>query len=341
MNEYIEIHLRRNGRSLRINRQVPRGIELAEPDPIERAVQIGFAPANAVAEYRLQRVRQLQGWQPNEFALDRRIEDGTITLRGVDKFSLPEGRYIITLNIEEAACRTVGRTVLVPHDGFGAVEVAIELDDREIVADLADCDPAVSGVLERSTIDDEAAIEWIEDAEKRPARRACLLNLLASLRARPAKTKHLLAHVRNIFHVERDRAYAQVDAAMFDRLQQLAMDDRKPFYREGYPKSDTHLRLLEHLPEPAARKALFPRESLVSFRGEGKPSLQAVIFTPPAGVDYTYADLDLDLGNPLQDAVGLFVHFGELASRKTTDHLDLRKQLAKGAAKEFLYYIIK
>jgi hypothetical protein len=338
MNEYIEIGLRRHDRPLLINRQVPRGIELNERDPIERAVHIGFLAADPITEYRLRRTRQLQGWDPNQFKLMVTVEDGSIVLRGVDKFSLPEGRYIITLNIEAAKTRLRARTVVVPHDGSGTIEVGVELDDRDVVVNLGDCDPAIRDILDRSTIDGTAAVEWLQDSDNRPSRKACLLNLLASLRVRPTKTSNLVNDVQSVFWLESDRAYAKVSRGFFDRLQGLAVDPDKMFYREGYPKSDTHLRLLEHLPEPAERKALFPRDKLVSFRGEGKPSLQAVILQPPAGINYTYADLDLDLGNPLQDLVGLVVHMGELAGGKTTDHLDLRKQLAKGAARPYLYY---
>ena len=141
--------------------------------------------------------------------------------------------------------------------------------------------------------------------------------------------------------MENDRAYATVDRELYEALEDLSDDDQKPFYREGYPQADIHLRLLARIPEPPERLALFPRESLVSYRGEGAPSLQAVVATPPAGLDYTYADLDLDLGNPLQDFVGFVVHMGELLSGKVTSHLDLRKQLAKGAAKPYLYYTIE
>jgi hypothetical protein len=340
MNEYIEINLRRNDRPLRITRQVPRGIELNERDPIARTVQIGVSAADPVTEYRMRRVRQLQGWEPGQFKLIATVEDGSLVLRGIDRFSLPEGGYKIGLNIEAAKTRPTGRVVRVSDSGNGTLELEVFTDDRDVVVDLSACDAAIQGVLDRSTIDEESASDWLDDADKRPARKACLLNLLATLRVRPTLSNNLLGLVRNVFWTENDRVYATVDRELFDRFQELAADPAKPFYREGYPHSDTHLRLLEHLPESASGKALFPRESLVSFRGEGQPSLQAVILKPPAGVDYTYADFDLDLGNPLQDAVGLVVHMGELLGGKATDHLDLRARLGKGAAKPYLYYTI-
>ena len=340
MNELITISLRRNDKPLRINRQVPRGIELVERFPTDRYVHIGFTADDPITEYRMRRVRQIQGWDPNQFKLNRTIENGAIVLRGIDKFSLPEGRYVITLAIEDANTKPASRSVVEPNDGSATLDVAVKTDDRNVSVDLTRCDPDIQAVLDRSTIDNEGAEEWLENDDVRPARRACLLNLLASLRVRPTLSSNLVACVRNVFWMENDRAYATVDRALFDRFQALAADPKKSFYREGYPKSDTHLRLLERLPETATGKALFPRDRLVSFRGEGQPSLQAVILEPPAGVDYTYADLDLDLGNPLQDLVGLVVHMGELAGGKTTNHLDLRKLLAKGSAKPYLYYTI-
>ena len=48
--------------------------------------------------------------------------------------------------------------------------------------------------------------------------------------------------------------------------------------------------------------------------------------------------LDLDLGNPLQDVLGFVVHMGELLDGKPTNHLELRKALAKSKAGGFLYY---
>lgn len=338
MNEYIEIRLRRNNRPLRIKRQVPGGIELDERDPIERSVHITFDAANEITRYRLRRVRQIQGWQPGEFKLLFSVEDGAIVLRGIDAYSLPEGVYKIAMNIEEAKTRPASRTVNVTHDGAGTLDVIVETDDRAVESDLSMCDPVIRGILERSTIDGQNALDWLADDTPRATRKACLLNVLASLRARPTAGDHLARHVRAVFWVEHDRAYATVDREMFDRFEALAADPRRPFYREGRPRADIHLRLLDRLPEPPDRRVLFVPEALVSFRGEGQPSLQAVIVKPPAGNTYTYAEFDLDLGNALQDIAGFVVHMGELVDGKSTNHLDLRARLAKGPAKPFLYY---
>jgi hypothetical protein len=68
--------------------------------------------------------------------------------------------------------------------------------------------------------------------------------------------------------------------------------------------------------------------------------MQIVIAVPPPELPHTYVDLDLDLGNPLQDLLGFVVHMGELLDGKPTNHLDLRKKIAKTKAGGFLCYTV-
>jgi hypothetical protein len=81
---------------------------------------------------------------------------------------------------------------------------------------------------------------------------------------------------------------------------------------------------------------------LLSFLARGAPTLQAVVAFPKDGVDgaYHYADLDLDLGNPLQDVADFLTHMGELMNPNRTDHFKLRKRLVKGRGGDFLSYTI-
>ena len=65
-----------------------------------------------------------------------------------------------------------------------------------------------------------------------------------------------------------------------------------------------------------------------------------VILPPPPSLAHTYAEFDLDLGNALQDLMGFVVHMGELLDGKPTNHLDMRKKLAKTSARPFLYYTV-
>jgi hypothetical protein len=340
MNEYIDVRFRRRDKPLAIKRQVPDGIELDEHDPIQRTVYVAFDAANEITRYRVRRVRQLQGWEPTQFRLSMAVEDGGLKLRGVDPFALPPGRYTVRVRLEEAKKRERQRTVDVPEDGHGVLVVDVETDDRTADADLTDCDPAVQRVLDASAIDDQPAAAWLADS-KRATRKACFLNILASLRTRPTASAPLIDDVHSVFWVSNDRVYARVDRSLRTTLESLALDERKPFYREGNPRAPVHLRLLEHLPEPTDVRALFSPDGLVSFRGEGKPSLQIVVADPPAAMAYTYAEFDLDLGNALQDLAGFVTHMGELLDGKPTNHLDLRRDLARTRAGDYLYYDVR
>lgn len=97
MNEYVEIRFRRNNKPWRVRRQVPGGVELDEPDPLQRTVGIGFDGADDITKYRMRRIRQLQGWEPNQFKLAVAVEDGAIVLRGVTPLALPEGGIVSRL----------------------------------------------------------------------------------------------------------------------------------------------------------------------------------------------------------------------------------------------------
>jgi len=231
------------------------------------------------------------------------------------------------------------QTAAVDHDGFSVVQIDVEMDDRTVLVDLTDADEDIMAVLDRSTVNGMPAVDWLEDTTRRPTRQACLLNLMASLRIRPNKGAPLIRMVRDVFMVANDRLYAKVDRKLLDLLQTLANDPKRPFYAEGTPHASIHGRLLAEMPEPPEVKSSF--KNLLSFRAEGAPSMQVVIAVPPADSPHTYADFDLDLGNPLQDVAGFFVHMGELLDGKPTNHLDLRKRLAKTASAEFLYYTIE
>jgi hypothetical protein len=338
MNERIAIKFLRNNKWLKLAREVPgHGVELDEPDPIPRTVYVGIRGANNITEYRMRRVRQVKGWAPGEFRLRVAVEDGVLVLRGNDKDSLPEGRYELRVRLEEANTSPARRTVNLEHDGVADARIDVALDDR-VVNSQEVTDERVARVIDASRFNTQTAAEWLADDRWRATKKACLLNLLASLRIRPTLSAPLIEQVHDVFWISNDRAYARVHRDLFARLEDLAADDTKPFYREGRPHADIHLRLLNEVPDD--EKPLFSPESLVSYRGEGRPSLQTVIARPPIGFAHTYAEFDLDLGNALQDLEGFIVHMIELADGKPTNHLDLRKKLAKTRAREFLYYEI-
>lgn len=337
MNEFIEVTFRRANKRLRVKRQVPGGIEFDERDPIERTVGLQLTGRGEATRQRMRRIAQVKGWDLGTFKLNVSVEDGNLMLRGVDADALPEGLYALKVEIEEAECKQVTKNLAIEQDGFDTVVVDVTQDNREVSVDLDDSDEDIQRVVDASTIDGLDASDWLQSPDWRPARKACLLNLLASLRVRPLVSAGLIEYILSTFRVFNDRAFMKVDKSLLPRIQELVLDPAKPFYAEGAPTAPIHQRLLADI--PAGEKPKFT-DGLLSFRGEGKPSLQMVIAVPPIDLAYTYAEFDLDLGNPLQDVLGFVVHMGELLDGKPTNHLDLRTRLAKTAAKDYLYYTI-
>lgn len=163
------------------------------------------------------------------------------------------------------------------------------------------------------------------------------MNLLAKLRTAPTVTEPLIRQVQHVFFADVDRAFVRVDREFFTRIDALAQDPNKPFFEEGSPKSAVHRQLLDRI---SAVEGGIDQYRLVSYRQEGANSMQAVIAHHPQDLSRNvYADLDIDLGNPLQDVVGFVVHLGELIDPGRTDHLALRAKLGKNKRiAPFLFY---
>ena len=339
MHEYIEVQFRRNGRGFRVARQISGGFEFDEPDPPTRKIDLGFAPYDAGTRYRMDHIRQVKGWGAEEFRLRVSVEDGALVIRGDDEFSLPEGFYNVTANVSGASVGKLPGRVEVTHDGHGDVLIDLEFDDRDIVVDLSNADDMILTLLGASTIDGEAAIDWVSDDNVRPTKRACVLNLLANLRVFPSVSDPLIADATCLFKSLDERCYAEVSTTFFDRVSELSEEVDNRVYPEGRPYAPIHALLIGAIGNfEAAAEGLFTESGLLSFRAEGSPSLQMVIATPTSPYQSRFVDLDLDLGNPLQDIAGLIVHIGELLNGEPTNHLDLRKKLAKGKAAPYLYY---
>lgn len=343
MNEGFQLGLRRNGRTWPIDALGADGIILShERDAFPRTVTVEFDARSEVTRYRMQRVRQLKGWQGWQFNLKVTLKDGTLSFVGDDQHSLPGGAYWLRVDIADLKT-PAGRLKLdIENDQTDArVDVDVAADSRTIsVKAFDEFDAQIQTVLQaaESALDGQSIARWLVSADTRPNRKACLLNLMAKLRTVPDPAAPLITDVRNVFFAGTERVYAQVNANIFTRLQALANDPKKPFYSEGDPASPTHRKLLDHIEAHAWGKR--DDYTLHSFRQEGRTCLQVVIAAPSVGTDPFCADFDIDLGDPLQDVDGFVVHMGELGFGGDTDHLELHDALARGAMKDFVYYTV-
>jgi hypothetical protein len=338
VHEYIEVQFRRKGKAFRIARQISGGFEFEEAHAPTRTIAIGFRASDPGTELRMQRIRQIKGWDFQSFKLKVSAEDGSLVIRGDDEFSLPEGFYDVTANVSGAKVRKRPGRIEVPHDKHGVVVIDLETDDRTIEVSLDGADPAILDLLGASTIDERSGLDWVVDVDVSPKSRACVLNLVANLRVFPKLSDPLLTETTSLFKALDERTYAEVSTAFYDKVSELS-ERHDLVYPEGHPHAPIHKLLLAAIGVfDATAQGLFAVDGLFSFRVEGSPSLQMVIATPNSPFNARFADLDLDLGNPLQDVAGFVVHIGELLSGQPTNHLDLRKKLSKGKAAPYLYY---
>lgn len=341
MNERLTIRLMEGDRRLAINSVSAEGVMLRnETDATPRGLVLEFNGDSPVTKFRMDRVRQLRDWAPREFKLNISLFDGNLVVTGVDPRALPAGRYWFRLKI--ADLRLPGKRIQVDllEDGEKVQDIAVKKDKRNVrlTGNINSFDVEIKRILQAtaSRLDSLAAAEWLTSAQPRARRKACLLNLLAKLRTAPTSSAPLISHVQHVFFADVDRAYVRVDREFFDRIESLAKDPTKPFFNEGSPRSSGHRRLLDRISQFEGE---IDKYRLQSLRQEGSNSMQAVIAVPPEPTRNFYADLDIDLGNPLQDVAGFVVHLGELIDPGRTDHLALRGKLAKNKTiLPFLFY---
>ena len=345
MNERIRVRLMQNGNQLAINSLNSDGVLLNdEQDAWPRGMMLEFDANNPRTKYRVDRIRTIRGWNPREFKLNVNVEGGDLLFSGVDHDTLPAGVYWIRLRVGDLVLTQKQTRVEIPEDGEGLVQLDAKNDPRQVqlTTDIPNFDPLIAGVIQAqgSIIDGQPLSDWLLSPKPRARRKACLLNLLAKLRTAPTAGDPLITDVRRIFFCAVDRIFTSVEQNFLERLTVLSKDPKRPFYFEGRPTSASHRDLLSMVAERGL-EASVDQYTLQSFRQEGRPSMQAVVGIPPS--DYLagrcYADVDIDLGNPLQDVQGLIIHIGELIDPGETDHLAMRKQLGNdGKIAPFLYY---
>jgi hypothetical protein len=179
---------------------------------------------------------------------------------------------------------------------------------------------------------------WLHDPTRGVARQACLLNVMAKLCSIPwwntSESKPLVNQVEQVFYARTERVYVQVKPGFYEDLRSY-VDGQQHFYLEGSPTASVHQDLFE------LKGLTSDNYEGSSFRQEGQRSMQAVVARPKHRGAW-YADLDIDLGNPLQDVEGMIIHIMELIQGDATDHLKLCDALSKDpSTAPFMCYTLR
>lgn len=341
MRERVVIRFTRNGSPLRLDRISSEGVVLnSEADAWPRGLTLEFDADSPITRLRMDQVRQIKGWGSKEYKLNLSLQDETLVVTGVDPKALPAGRYWFRLRIGDLILPKQRISLDLKENQDTLIEVEVRTDPRqvELLLDSPNVDQQIRRVLAQSQIDGLTLTSWLADTQSRPSRKACLLNLLAKLRAAPDSSETLLRYIYQVLFADVDRCYAAVDGELFDRLKMLARRADKPFSADPLPLAPVHRKLLRRIRSVESDADKF---RLHVFRQQGKNSLQAIVAVPPSGASSRrfYAEFDIDLGNPAHDLEGFFIHLGELLSPGKTDHLKLRDKLANDqTVREFLYY---
>ena len=307
------------------------GLRLAaEPGGPPRRTSVELRPRDATAELSL---RLAGGVLP----LEATVVDGALRVESVPAGRL-RGGFWLRLRIEDLQlaggrwCR-----VSFDHTGQGQARLAARPRPLEVLPPER-FDPLIRGVLTGpSRVDGLPPEQWLREPLRQARRRACLLNLLAVLRATDLFGRPAVATLQELLHVASDHLQARTSAELYWLVSEAARMPDSPTRQRVFDDFGIHASHKRALEQLARELGLPVPASFESFRFEGRPSLQVVFAIPSGAADSHLVDLDLDLGNPRQDLLGMVVHFGELFD-EGLDHVALRRKLARGPAGPYLGY---
>jgi hypothetical protein len=292
---------------------------------------------------RLDPVRLRHDWRNKEFGLDATVDSGNLVLSGFngDPEGLPFGAYDVTVEVESYRFfDPENRIVLKQHQ---QVEILLNAEpDNRRVQLTGTFDKATAALVNSSVIDGQRADQWLTSTTPREARKACMLNILTKLAARPmpdSATKSLTPRFESFHFADVDRVYAAAKPELKNDLEGFVK--KKGWVFEGRPTASIHQKVVRDALKRFKTDLSGKKPDdfvLSSYRQGGRNSLQVVIAEPKFPHPVVYADLDIDLGNPLWNLDGFIVHLGELLDSARTDHFDLHRKLNKGDTEDFVFY---
>src|SRR5215468_8948202 len=277
MRERVLIRFTQNGGPLRLDRISSEGVVLnSGSDAWPRGLTLEFDADRPITRLRMDQVRQIKGWGSKEYKLKLSLQDETLVVTGVDPTTLPVGRYWFRLQIGDLILPKQRISLDLKEDQDTLIELEAMTDPRqvELLLDLPNMDQQIRRVLAQSELDGLRLMNWLADPRPRPSRKACLLNLLAKLRAAPDLSETLLKHIHQVFFADVDRCYAAVDGELFDRLKELTHRADKPFSADPPPLPPVHRNLIRHIRSVESDADQF---RLHSFTRKGNNSLRATV----------------------------------------------------------------
>jgi hypothetical protein len=202
MDERLVITLKQGDATLPVDELRREGVIFGgERDAWPRALTLEFDADDAITRNQMNKVRARHGWEGTRYdlKLGRGENGGYLAVQGKSKDGLPAGNYWFRLRIGDLRLPAERTSVKLKKGGVTAVELPVRVDPRQVEVSLG---PTSDAHLRRvvghaqSQLDGLTAMNWLLNDRPRASRKACLLNVLAKLRAATAGDAHLLAEVR-------------------------------------------------------------------------------------------------------------------------------------------------
>ena len=167
-------------------------------------------------------VRETQHWGSNEFELQVISNTKSLRFSGVAPDTLPPGDY--DLHVTLGSVKLVkGRHRLQILKGKSPLITLEEVRPKRLLERTTPVNgfhPALRRIMtdQRSILDSGSAHAWVDNAEIRDRRRACLLNVLAKLAVIPTLDDPLVDHISYVMFADVDRIYVGAKTSILERL---------------------------------------------------------------------------------------------------------------------------
>ncbi len=297
-----------------------------------------FPASDTISQNAFKRIAMIEDWRDGKFRVrvdrlgDRLVLTGGGTRQ--PQKNLPAIGYTVDVRLKDVKLQRERFQFRLAEAGTQELDIRILEPKKVKFADLKKYDDQTRRIVTdpQSILDGAAVPDWLQRPAVRGARKVCLLNLLAQLRALPDPRESLSAEVASVLLASIDRIVVGVGGDFLARMRELTRGGDPAFGEDSGPIHPTHFHTRDRVVGDGASQY-----KLHSFRQRvSQTSMQIIVGEPPAGAvnPLHYAEIDIDLGNPGIDLAGFGVHMFELITPSATDHF----RLASKVPLDFRYY---